>query len=95
MKESGANVPAMMDIISSGHGFSLVQRKALVYINADTLSTGPLGESGIKTACNYYDQLISIGAAYMCRWTELALLQVMVCRLFGAKPLPEPVLDYD
>ena len=55
MNESGANVPAMMDIISSGNGLSIVQRKALVYTNADTLSTGPLGESGLKTACISFD----------------------------------------
>ena len=32
--------------------------------------------------------------AYMRRWTGSALAQVMVCRLFGAKPLPEPMLTY-
>ena len=26
--------------------------------------------------------------------TERASVQVMVCRLFGAKPLPEPMLTY-
>ena len=33
-------------------------------------------------------------ATYMCQWTGSALFQVMACRLFGAKPLPEPVLAY-
>ena len=33
-------------------------------------------------------------AAYMRQWTESSLLQVMACRLFGAKPLPEPALAY-
>ena len=33
-------------------------------------------------------------AAYMCRWTESALVQVMACRLFGAKPLPEPMFTF-
>ena len=33
-------------------------------------------------------------ATYMHQWTGLALVQVMACRLFGAKPLPEPVLTY-
>ena len=33
-------------------------------------------------------------AAYMRQWTESALVQVMACRLFCAKPLPEPVLAY-
>ena len=35
---------------------------------------------------------------YMCvviiSWTGSALVQVMACRLFGAKPLPEPMLEY-
>ena len=34
-------------------------------------------------------------AAYMRQWTGSALVQIMACRLFGAKPLPEPMLtDY-
>ena len=33
-------------------------------------------------------------AAYMCQWTGPALVHVMACRLFGAKPLPEPMLAY-
>ena len=33
-------------------------------------------------------------AAYMRRWTGSALFQVMACRLFDAKPLPEPMLTY-
>ena len=31
-------------------------------------------------------------AAYMRQRTGLALVQVMTCRLFSTKPLPEPVL---
>ena len=30
----------------------------------------------------------------MCQWTGSSLVQVMACRLFGAKPLPEPMLVY-
>ena len=33
-------------------------------------------------------------AAYMRQWTRPAFVQVMACRLFGAKPLPEPILAY-
>ena len=33
-------------------------------------------------------------AAYMRRWTVSALVQVVVCRLFGAKPLPEPMVTH-
>ena len=34
------------------------------------------------------------GAAYTRQWTELALVQVKICRLFGSKPLPKPMLAY-
>ena len=34
------------------------------------------------------------GAAYMRQWTGSALVQIMACRLFGAKPLSEPMLKY-
>ena len=30
----------------------------------------------------------------MRQWTGSSLVQVMACRLFGAKPLPEPMLSY-
>ena len=33
-------------------------------------------------------------AVYMRRWIGSALIRVMVSRLFGAKPLPEPVLTF-
>ena len=33
-------------------------------------------------------------AVYMRQWTRPALFQVMAFRLFGAKPLPEPMLDF-
>ena len=31
-------------------------------------------------------------AAYMHQWTRSSLVQVMICRLFSAKPLPDPML---
>ena len=36
----------------------------------------------------------SPGAGYMYQWTGSALVHVMACRLFGTKPLPEPMLAY-
>ena len=33
-------------------------------------------------------------AAYMRQWTGSSLVQIMACRLFGAKPLPQPMLTY-
>ena len=41
-----------------------------------------------------YYKLISPSAAYMRPWIGPALLLMIACRLFGAKPLSEPVLDY-
>ena len=34
------------------------------------------------------------GAAYMRQWSGSSLVREMACRLFGAKPLPEPKLTY-
>ena len=36
----------------------------------------------------------SPSAAYMRQWTGPALVQIMACRLFGAKPLSKPMLGY-
>ena len=36
----------------------------------------------------------SPSAAYMCRWAGSTLVQKMDCCLFGAKPIPEPMLAY-
>ena len=33
-------------------------------------------------------------ATYMCQWTWSSLNHITACRLFGAKPLPEPMLVY-
>ena len=33
-------------------------------------------------------------AAYMRPWTESTLVQIMACRLVGAKPLSEPMLEF-
>ena len=32
--------------------------------------------------------------AYMRQWIRLVLVQIMACRLFGAKPLSKPMLFY-
>ena len=36
----------------------------------------------------------SLSAAYMRQWLGSALVQIMACRLFGAKPLPKPMLGF-
>ena len=35
-----------------------------------------------------------LSAAHMRQWTGLALVQIMACRLIGAKPLTKPMLGY-
>ena len=35
-----------------------------------------------------------LSATYMHQWIGSSLVKVMASRLFGAKPLPEPMLDY-
>ena len=41
-----------------------------------------------------YVNLFPPSAAYMRQWIVSALVQIMACRLYGAKPLYEPMLDY-
>ena len=43
---------------------------------------------------NPHYPLISPSAAYMRHWIRSVLVQIMACRLVGAKPLPKPVLGY-
>ena len=47
-----------------------------------------------KRIGNIYSVNSPPSAAYMRQWTRSALVRVMACRLFGAKPLPEPMLAY-
>ena len=39
-------------------------------------------------------KLFNIGDAYTRQKTRPSLVQIMACRLFGAKPLSEPMLEY-
>ena len=52
----------------------------------------PLGVDEMIRYFNSYPP----GAAYTCmrQWIGSALVQIMACRLFGAKPSPEPMLVY-
>ena len=44
------------------------------------------------TLLNVIIKLIS--PAYLRQWIGSALVQIMTCRLFGAKPLSKPMLGY-
>ena len=37
---------------------------------------------------------LRLSEAYMCQWTRPSLVQIMACRVFGAKPLSEPIVYY-
>ena len=52
--------------------------------NSEKLICGHTSLSSLKTS--------PPSAAYMRRWTGSALIQIMACLLFSAKPLPEPML---
>ena len=50
-----------------------------------------------ETTSRHYKSLTHLppsSAAYIRQLTKSALVQEMACRLFGAKPLPEPMLAY-
>ena len=56
---------------------------------------GHIFNDSLDTSFNTLDVISSPhSAAYMRQWTGPSLVQVMACRLFGAKPLPEPMLAY-
>ena len=54
--------------------------------------------TGWKTAARWLPQnlikSLRPSDAYMRRWTGSSSVQIMACRLFGAKPLSEPMLEY-
>ena len=59
-----------------------------------------LSESRIHSPrCSVFQLLWSVNssppsATYMCQWIASSLVQIMACRLFSAKPLPEPMMTY-
>ena len=46
------------------------------------------------TRCSNGVNSLSPSTAYMHRWIGSVLVQIMACRLFGAKPLSKPMLRY-
>ena len=48
----------------------------------------------LKVIPGYQLNHLRLSATYMCRWTGSTLIQIMACHLFGAKPLPEPMMPY-
>ena len=62
-------------------------------------------ETGARSRSDFHEDLFTIwfcsifnssppSAAYIRQWTGLVLVQIMACRLDGAKPLSEPLLTY-
>ena len=50
--------------------------------------------AGTKLECERNINSSPTSAAYMRQWIGSALVQIMACRLFGAKPLSKPMLGY-
>ena len=66
-------------------------------IVADRLHLGQYADWGRPRICRTRNTTFNSSppsAAYMRQWTRPALFQVMARRLFGAWPLPEPMLVY-
>ena len=57
--------------------------------------SGRVPPPGLNHSENILVILFPPSAVYMRRWIGSALIRVMVSRLLGAKPLPEPVLNYN
>ena len=52
------------------------------------------GESVLLQSANQRLNSYPPSAAYMRQWIRSALVHIMICRLFGDKPLSKPVLGY-
>ena len=86
---------------SSCHGMAPNRRQAITCTNVDkdlrhhivSLGHNELIIQSIKVHLNGF-KIISPSAAYMRQYTGSALVQVMACRLFGIKPLPESMVAY-
>ena len=62
--------------------------------NEDLVTTIILGNIFVDLFMTEIQVNSSPSAAHMRQWTESSLVQVMSCRLFGAKPSPGPMLTY-
>ena len=68
---------------------TLMRRGLMLYINAGSLTQGSQWPTLLRTF-----NTLRPSDAYMRRWTGSSLVQIMACRLFGTKPLSEPMLEY-
>ena len=87
-------------IIGSDNGLSPGRRQAITWTNAGILLIGPFGtnfsEISIKILTFSFTKMrLKVSSA---KWrpsvNKPSLVQIMACRLDGAKPLPEPMLEY-
>ena len=80
-------------VIGSGEGFVYIWqlREPVMTSTTDTSTT----QAALRMIY-IYDIFNSAtpSAGYMRQWTGSALVQIMACRLFETKPLPEPMLTY-
>ena len=65
----------------------------LIYLSLGKMKTTP-----VLWSCDTVNKILinssPPSAAYMRQWIRSASVQTMACRLFGAKPLSEPLLGY-
>ena len=84
-----------------------LRSKAVDYISHGNIIRQQFGNSNNWGSVNYHtcglflkktpvyrQNLFWCYSTGYCQWTGSTLVQVMACRLFCAKPLPEPVLTY-
>ena len=87
--------------IGSDNGLSPGRRQAIIWTNAEILLIGPAGtifsEILIEIHTFSFKKMhlkMSSGKAAYAGWTGPTLVQIMPCRLFCAKTLPETMLTY-
>ena len=84
--------------IRSDNGLVSIKYWATIFTKQDQdlwCNIVSLGHNGFEvTQWNIPVNSFPSSVAYMCQWTGSALVQIMACHLFGAKPLPDPILTY-
>ena len=78
------------DVITSKSRFGVITTSLLRNVSAGYRSY----KQCKQRVCLILSNSSPLSAAYMRQWIRSALVQVMACRLFGAKPLSKPMLGY-
>ena len=79
---------------------ALKEKNATSVISVNWLFTTSLPINTVILSDQFWHHFINIinpsppSASYMRQWIGSALVEIMACRLFGAKPLSQPTLGY-